>query len=136
MNTKNIFTDRVGLILFDKSGEKLLLVSEISQKMGFPKGTFEKGESLQKAALRHLVKDTGIDLSSTSYHCMGKYLIKYSQRSIIFLYQMQLDEEPFYQPIKNCKKMHWVSCKDLPKIVSSQANLYNSPVHNYIKKSY
>jgi len=136
MNSKNICSDRVGLILFDQSGEKLLLVSEISQKMGFPKGTFEKGESLQKAAFRHLVKDTGIDLSSTTHHFLGEYSIKYNKWSSIFLHQVQLDEEPFYQPNKNYKKIHWVSCKDLPKIVASQTNLYNSPVHNYIKTLY
>ena len=49
-----------GVVLYDPSSNKVLMVQSRGNLWGFPKGTFEEGEDFQTCAQRELKEETGI----------------------------------------------------------------------------
>ena len=53
---------KAGVILHNKSSNKVLLVQSRGNMWGFPKGSFEEGENFKSCAIRETYEETGIQL--------------------------------------------------------------------------
>lgn len=55
-------TKKAGVILHNVHEDKILLIQSRGNLWGFPKGSFEKGETFKQCAIRECFEETGIQL--------------------------------------------------------------------------
>ena len=60
----NIIKHKAGVIIYNKTLNKILIIQSRGNLWGFPKGSFNEDESFQECALRELKEETGIVLSN------------------------------------------------------------------------
>ena len=77
VNHKRIFLNFASGVIFDNKGSILLQKRGDTNKWGLPGGAIELGESLEKAAIREALKETGLKIEIT------KLLGIYSDKNIM-----------------------------------------------------
>lgn len=59
----NIVKKKAGVILFNPEQNKILIIQSRGNLWGFPKGSFNTGETFNECAIRELTEETGIHLN-------------------------------------------------------------------------
>jgi 8-oxo-dGTP pyrophosphatase MutT (NUDIX family) len=67
LNKKRVPAVRAGIKLVDKTGTRVLLVPQISNRWGIPKGGQKPGETLWETATRELQEEAGLDVRGLVY---------------------------------------------------------------------
>ncbi len=82
--------NKSGVIMYDKNENKVLLVQSRGNLWGFPKGTFEDGETYEECAKRELREETGIDIDK---RCL-KESIYISSKVMYFYLEVNMNDYP------------------------------------------
>ena len=61
----NIIKKKAGVIIYNNINNKILIIQSRGNLWGFPKGSFNEGETFEKCALRELKEETGIELNES-----------------------------------------------------------------------
>ena len=139
-NTHN--DDQCGAVLFDKSGNFVLLIKQrLSNKWGIPKGHMNKRELLYDNKLecvkREIHEETGINLNKIKYECTESEYINNKLFYIIQIYKYKehINLNPF--DLNEISDYEWVSIYDLYnfcKINSCNKTLRDMVYSNTIKQ--
>ncbi|XP_062118112.1 nudix hydrolase 18, mitochondrial-like [Humulus lupulus] len=121
--------------------EVLLISSQKSQRMMFPKGGWERDESMEEAALRETLEEAGVGGEVESMLGKWHYLSKRECKRIVheaYMFPMLVQEELEFWPEKDLRNRQWMSvaqareaCQSLwmkealDKLVARQMNLTN-----------
>lgn len=73
-------TRKAGVVLYDPSKDKVLLVQSRAHLWGPPKGTIQYGESQRQCAVREVKEETGIEINPDSF----TKAVNISNRAIYF----------------------------------------------------
>ena len=116
-----------GMLLFNRQGNKMVIVLQTSGKYSVPKGGVEGKEDLFDAAKRELYEETGITLQHNRYEVKGKFKI---QENKLFYIVRLLDDTTTdcLTPIdtKEIKMAQWISVNELQEMINSHPSKCNS----------
>ena len=105
---------RAGIKLVDKTGTLVLLVPQISNRWGIPKGGQKTGETLWEAAVRELYEEAGLDIRGLVYKLENIQWFDHVYASdlgaCIFTLRLQSPWTPVCQPVDDkdvCGKPKW-----------------------------
>jgi 8-oxo-dGTP pyrophosphatase MutT (NUDIX family) len=84
----NIIRKKAGVIIHNPTLNKILIIQSRGNLWGFPKGSFNQGESFENCALRELKEETGITLhnsiiENSEYHNVNDNVRYYFVKSDI-----------------------------------------------------
>lgn len=77
---------KAGVVVFDKTTKKVLMIQSRGNLWGFPKGSFEMHETPSECAIRELREETGLIITDTSVFTKA---INASRNSIYFYVEMK-----------------------------------------------
>lgn len=83
--SSNIVKKKAGVIIYNKKLNKILIIQSRGNLWGFPKGSFNKGETFNMCALRELKEETGIILSENVLEGCESYNVNESVRYYLLL---------------------------------------------------
>ena len=77
---RGINTDKAGVLLYDQTTDRILVVQSRGNMWGIPKGTRKRDESFPECAIREVLEETGIEMDASSLDfyigiCDSRYFI-------------------------------------------------------------
>lgn len=103
--------------------EVLLISSQKSEKMMFPKGGWESDESMEQAVLREALEEAGV--TGQVQHELGKWSYKSKSQDKMhdgFMFPMLVDQEFHHWPEKDSRKRKWVNVEEAKKLCPQWMN--------------
>tara|TARA_Y100000114_G_C11722796_1_gene309382 strand:- start:339 stop:788 length:450 start_codon:yes stop_codon:yes gene_type:complete len=124
-----------GVILYDPAQYKILIVQSRGNLWGFPKGTFEEGETFQQCAKRELYEETGIDID-INYLTNDVYI-----NPKVIYYYLEVDSNDYPVEIQNihgndANGIGWINTNCMMDMIKTKRIKLNFQAKISIKKCF
>ena len=84
----------------------------------FPKGKLDPGESFEDAALREVEEETGLRCTLESELQSMEYRDNKDRPKIVRYWQMEVDEDPGFEPNDEVDELRWLPMADAAELLS------------------
>lgn len=113
-------TNSAGAVVFRGDGEglKVLMITMKATRMSFPKGHIEQGESMEQAAKREILEETGIEVNILPDFCYEVPSARKTDNRSVFFFLAEYAGGQLIAQEEEIDQAQWMPVEQVPALVS------------------